>query len=250
MANIKDAIKAQAKGTNDGKGLEAYAVEAHLNKLFHSDKGHLEERAGLHCSAVIKGESAFCYREQVLSLLFKMNQRVNSTGLLKIFAAGNSIHEKWQNMFTIEGVSCGTEERSFSEEYNLLFTPDDKVRLGNKKYVCEIKSQNTYAFKKAKSHPSGETQCLMYMHMTGIPRGFVLTEDKNDQTIKVYIVDYDYKKVLPYLERLHRIQELLDDYNEYGDLPKGLCSACTDKKAMSCSMRDACFKQGMGRIPL
>ena len=249
MGKLKDAILG---GTNEGKHLQAYAIEGHLNQLFHSDKGLEEVRAGLHASAVIKGESSLCYREQVLSLLFKMNQRVNSTGLLKIFAAGNSIHEKWQRLFVQEGVSCGIEERAFSDEYMLYFTPDAKVRLGGKKYVCEIKSQNTYAFKKAKSHPSGEIQCQLYMHMNGIPRGFVLTEDKNDQTIKCYMIDYDYKKVLPYLKRIHIIIYLLSQYipDQEDSLPEGICNSCHDKKAESCPMRDACWNQGMGRINL
>ena len=248
MGKLAEAIKAKKQGSYS---FEAMYVEQSLNKLFHS-KDRLEEvRAGMHASAIIAADSHFCYREMVLSMNFQMGQGEElPTRLLKIFAAGNSIHEKWQTMLERE-LKANNEERAYSEEHRLYFTPDVKVRLGNKRrYIGEIKSMNMFSFKGAEGHPSGEKQCMMYMHMTGIPYGFVLAENKNDQTIRIFYLEYDYKKVLPFLERMNQVGVYMQEFEEDGFLPDRRCTGPLQKRAEACAMKDACFECGMGRVPL
>jgi len=222
-----------------------------LNGLFREKDPLREVRAGLHASAVIVPESQFCYREQVLSLLYKQSQGKHlATKLLKIFAAGNSIHEKWQTMFKNAGIAQAIEARSYDEKFELYFTPDAEVVIGGKLYVCEIKSMNTYAFQKATSHPSGEKQCMLYMFLKGIPNGFVLAEDKNNQEIKIFPVEYDFEKVMPYVHRLEHIQKYKREFLKTKVMVPGLCSNSTCPRARDCNLRDSCFNIGMGRKKL
>lgn len=234
--------EANAEKTNT---IESRIIESRMNRLFVEMRNveHLDEvRTGLHASAIITSDNDFCYREQVLSLFYHQNQgKELSVGLLKIFAAGNSIHEKWQTMFEKSGILIKNEVRSFSAKYDLLFTPDSIVSLNGKDYVVEIKSMNTFAFQKAKSHPMGQKQCMLYMHLLGIPNGFVLVEDKNSQDIKVFPVEYDYQAVLPYLDRLNEVQELKKDFVENRVVPSRKCDDANCKRALECNMRDVCF---------
>lgn len=229
--------------------IQTMMLEQKLNKLFYTMRDNLEEkRAGLHASSIISSDESFCYRAQVLSLLFEQTQgHETPLASLKIFAAGNSIHEKWQNMFAKGGICVKNEARSFSEKYELYFTPDSIVNINNELQIVEIKSMNTYSFKSAKSHPSGQKQCMLYMHLLGIEKGFVLAEDKNNQDFKIFPVIYDYKQVLPYIDRLNEIQEMKKEFLENKLMPARKCKDLNDKHGNDCQMKDCCFNVGIGR---
>ena len=231
--------------TTEINTIESVVIETTLNKLFMTMKNteHLEEvRVGLHASSIIASDEMFCYREQVLSLLYHQQQGSElSIPTLRIFAAGVSIHEKWQNMFQKSGIVVKNEARSFAQKYDLYFTPDSIIKINNKEYVVEIKSMNTYSFKNAKSHPSGQKQCMLYMHLLGIENGFVLAEDKNTQEIKIFPVTYDYKKILPFIDRLNEIQVMKKAFIENKEVPPRKCSSSNCKRAEECNMRAVCF---------
>ncbi len=221
----------ESKGKGRGRGpkqnndsLEGLLIRRTLDQLFYLRDHTDEKRAGLHASSIIKSDKEFCYRAQVLSLLFEQNQgQLLPVDLLRIFAAGQSIHEKWQNLFVKSGLATEIEARNFNDQYELYFTPDAVIQLNHKKYVVEIKSMNTFAFQKANSHPEGQKQIQLYMHFLGIKRGFILAEDKNTQQFKIFNVEYDYLQVLPYLERLNEVQELKKEFLKSGDLPAKKC---------------------------
>jgi hypothetical protein len=232
-------------------GIEELLITSKLDKLFYL-RDHLdEERAGLHASSVIVSDNEFCYRRQVLSLLYKQNQGEEfPIRLMKIFAAGNSIHEKWQNLFLKGGIADIIEGRSYSEQYELYFTPDAIINIDGKKYVVEIKSMNTFSYKKANSHPSGHKQLQLYMHLTGIPQGFVLAEDKNSQDYKLFITKYEPETLIPILARLENIQEMKQAFLKHKEMPPRKCKHINVGRAKGCNMKDACWNCGIGRVKL
>lgn len=267
-----DDIKANAQenGTKI-QCTEAAEIEKLFNSLFYAPKnmeeevkfvkqmftrgGDSHERVGLHTSAIIVGEDKFCYREQVLSLLYKQAQGEHvPQNLIRIFEEGNAIHEKWQRLF-IRGGLCKAEDCDFSrfnKKYELGYTPDAILTINGEKYVCEIKSVNTYQFMKMTSHPTAKKQVNMYMHFTGIKKGIILCEDKNTQNFKVFIVNYDPEVVAPYIERLEAVKYYKQRVFDEGKMVKR-CEQCTSKvckRAIGCAMRDACWNTGKGRVRL
>jgi hypothetical protein len=249
IPNNSDNINPNPSNKNKSEGIQSLLIKNKLDKLFYL-RDHLDEdRAGLHASAMIASDNDFCYRQQVLSLLYKQNQgELLPVNLMRIFAQGNAIHEKWQNLFVKAGIADMIEGRSFSEEYELYFTPDAVIILDGKKYVVEIKSMNTFSFQKANSHPSGHKQMQLYMHLLGIPQGFVLAEDKNSQDWKPFLAEYDPEVVKPILARLNTVQEMKQAFLKYKEMPPRKCKKCDSKRAKECGMRDACFNVGIGRI--
>lgn len=267
-----DDIKnnAQENGTKI-QSSEAAEVEKLFNSLFYAKKnmeeevkfvkqmftrgGDSTERYGLHTSAIIVGEDKFCFREQVLSLLYKQAQGEQvPQNLIRIFEEGNAIHEKWQRLF-IRGGLCKAEDCDFSrfnKEYEIGYTPDAIITINGVQYVVEIKSVNTYQFMKMTSHPTAEKQVNMYMRFTGIHQGIILCEDKNTQNFKVFMVKYKPDKAAPYIERLEAVQFYKKRVLEEGKMVKR-CSQCTSKvskRAIGCAMRDACWNCGKGRVRL
>jgi len=279
VASLKDSILSEIDKSNKKKpssshtviqSAEGLIIEQTLAKLFYlkpkikeeaefirlvlSKNGFDQERSGLHASAIIASDNEFCYREQVLSLFYKMNTGEQiPIGLKRIFEEGNSIHEKWQRLFIRGnlGTADDMDRSRFKRKYDLSYTPDGApILIGGHEYVAEIKSVNTFMFKKMHSHPSAKKQVMLYMHLTGIDRGFVLCEDKNTQEVKVFVYHMDYPVIAPYIERLEMIQKYKKDLLEKKKMVGRKCDTSSCERAKKCNMRDACFNIGMGRIKL
>ena len=67
------SMKEQLAKAQQGNNTWPMIIESRLNKLYYTSTEH-ENRYGLHASAVIASDNEFCYREQLLSLFYEMNQ--------------------------------------------------------------------------------------------------------------------------------------------------------------------------------
>ena len=124
MSSIKDAIKSASSDS-----IEAVMIKQKVENLFLQDREN-ENRYGLHASAIIASENEFCYRQQVLSLFFKMNQGEQlPIKLLKIFAQGNAMHEKWYKLFRNAKIDVAIERTLFLKKYDLSFTIDALLNM-------------------------------------------------------------------------------------------------------------------------
>lgn len=238
-------------------------IKEQLNKLFYEKPDYdaelemmdfqysqeEEERVGLHASSIISAGKGFCFREQVLSLFFRQAQGENiDIRLKRIFEEGKSIGTKWQRLF-IRGGIADKEDLDVSrmaEEYDLSYTPDAIIRLNNKRYVVEIKSMNTFQFKKTERPTVGIKQLKLYMYFEGIEQGFTLIEDKNDQDFKVILVtdvNESDPDIADALEILEKIQVYKKKFIKTKKPPKRIpeCDSSTCKRAMRCNMREACW---------
>lgn len=274
MGLLNDIKKAAQSNNTKIQTSEAAELEKILNRMFYLEKSideetafvkqvmtrgqETQERVGLHASAMIVGDKKFCVRQQVLSLFYKQLQGEQiDVGLKRIFEEGNAIHEKWQRLFIRAGYGKAKDmDRSrFCDEYDLSYTPDAIVTIPefySEPMVIEIKSVNTFQFKKMTSHPSGQKQLQLYLKLTGLKKGFVLAEDKNTQDFKIFIEEQDNKKVAPFIERLDMVQFYKQKLMEEKKMVKrhDLCTDQNCKMAIVCPMRDACYNIGMGRVKL
>lgn len=266
----KSADKNGTKFQND----EAIKLEKIFNKMFYLPKSideetkfvrhvmtrgaETQERRGLHASALIVGERDFCIRAQVLSLLYKQIQRENvPIPLMRIFEEGNAVHEKWQRLLIRAGYSKAEDldYTQFSDEYMISFTPDIICRIPefyDGPMVGEIKSVNTFAFKKQVRHPSAHKQLQFYMFLTGIHKGFVLSDDKNCQEFKLEVYEYDPEETAMYIDRAEEIKYRYDRVVNEGKMVKRPADASSPscKRCSNCAMKDACWNVGMGRVKL
>lgn len=270
-----DSIKRDAnKNRTKVQSSEASDLEKILNKLFYLSKNieeetkfikqvmtrgfETQERVGLHASAMLVGDKEFCVRQQVLSLIYKQAQGDDvNIGLKRIFAAGDSIHEKWQRLFIRAGFAKADDcdVTQYDEEYKMSYTPDIICQIPefyDGKMVVEIKSVNTYQFKNMVKHPSAWKQCQWYMHKTGIKKGIVLCEDKNTQEFKLEVYDYDAHLIIPYSERAEQVMYAYDAvYSEHKMVSRTAeAKSSTCKRCDECPMKDACWNVGMGRVKL
>lgn len=285
MGIIND-IKKEALGNKTKiQSSEAQQLERILNNTFYLDKNIEEEtafvnsvmtrglvsqeRIGLHASSLITGEKDFCIRQQVLSLMYKQLQgeQIN-VGLKRIFEQGNAIHEKWQRLFIRAGYSSANDldVTQFNEKYRISFTPDIICCIPefySGKMIGEIKSVNTYQFQRMVKHPSAWKQCQWYSYLciekekaagtwNGVDykKGFVLSEDKNTQDFKIEVYDYDSSIVSTFIDRAEEIKFRYKKAIKEKKMIKRPSDAKSFdcKRCKSCSMRDACWNIGNGKI--
>jgi hypothetical protein len=273
--SVVSEIKKDAVGNKTKiQSSDASKLEKILNNLFYLEKNvdeeskfvkqvmtrgaDSQERVGLHASALIAGEKDFCLRQQVLSLIYKQLQGEQlSVGLMRIFEQGNAIHEKWQRLFIRGGYSKYYEldKTQFNKKYRISFTPDIICKIPefyDGKMIGEIKSVNTFQFQHMSRHPSAWKQCQWYMYLTGIKKGFVLSEDKNTQDFKIEIYDFDHSIVDEFIDRAEQIKFYYNRVYKSGkmvkrpdDAKKPECKRCVD-----CAMRNACWGINGGGIKI
>lgn len=285
---IIDSIKNDSmKNGSKIRTSESAKLDAILNQTFYLDKDIEEEvefirqvmtrgldsteRKGLHASAMIGSEKQFCTRQQVLSLEYKQLQGEQlPVGLMRIFAEGNAIHEKWQRQLIRAGYAKAKtlDKTRFDKEFMISYTPDIVCRIPefyDGVMVGEIKSVNPYQFKKMTSHPSAHKQLQFYMYLCqraaklkgkwngkDYMKGFVLCDDKGTQDFKTFIYDYEPETVAPFIDRC---EEVLHHYNEMineGKIVKRHkeCTSYNCKMAEGCAMKDACWNKNNGRVKL
>ena len=272
MGLIND-IKKEATGNNTKiQSSEARELDVILNKLFYLPKNieeeaafvkqvmtrglESQERVGLHASALIKGDKDFCLRQQVLSLMYRQLQGEQlPVGLMKIFEEGNAIHEKWQRLFIRGGYSKASDldVTQFNKQYRISFTPDIICRIPefyDGKMIGELKSVNTHQFRKMARHPSAWKQLQWYMYLSGIHKGFVLSEDKNTQETKIEIYDYDVNVVSQFIDRAEEIKfRYKKAMKEHKMVKRPEDAASPDcKRCKQCALVNACWKINGGGI--
>lgn len=272
MGLIND-IKKEATGNNTKiQSSEARELDVILNKLFYLPKNieeeaafvkqvmtrglESQERVGLHASALIKGDKDFCLRQQVLSLIYRQLQGEQlPVGLMKIFEEGNAIHEKWQRLFIRGGYSKASDldVTQFNKKYRISFTPDIICRIPefyDGKMIGELKSVNTHQFRKMTRHPSAWKQLQWYMYLSGIHKGFVLSEDKNTQETKIEIYDYDVNVVSQFIDRAEEIKfRYKKAMKEHKMVKRPEDATSPDcKRCKQCALVNACWKINGGGI--
>jgi hypothetical protein len=223
---------------------EAYKVG--LDRLFFAwDSRKQKDRTGLHASSIIDVDS-FCFREHILRHHYKPKKSTSWARLLRIFLQGWYIHMKWQYLFEFGGISLAVEKAHFYKFWNFYFTPDAIINMFGKNCVVEIKSHTINGFNELKKPPANAVrQAQIYMHFTGIPYGLILVENKNNQEYKVWLIEYDWTIVKPFVERLVLLKKLFLIYKKEGRLPKK-CEKCDFgglgcSRVRNCNMSHICF---------
>lgn len=234
----EEKIRAKVRKT---KGM---LVGLKLQQVFQQWSLAKGNRDGLHASSVLASEKDFCWREHILEQGYRKNEVELSTWTLRIYLNGWFLHQKWQQLFQDSGIAESVEMTRISPKWNLQFTPDAVVRLFGRSYIVEIKSMNTREFQGLKSPPAHATrQANLYMHLTGIPYAIVLVEDKNNQDVKSWVIEYDAHLAAPYVHRLYTIRRLIEIWGKDGRVPKRICANENVARARRCPMREACFAE-------
>lgn len=131
--------------------------------------------------------------------------------LARIFACGNSLHERYVKLFTEMRILVAAEIDAVKEDF-LHGRLDCIITDRKQNYIVELKSCNMWTFNKLVQPISKDyLQIQFYMYYTNIPQGIILYENKNDQSIKCYDVKLDKELVEKTIKTLKKLKEDIDN---------------------------------------
>lgn len=181
----------------------------------------------------------------VLQMLGYVGKPIRGEGLM-IMENGTSFHNRMEDLFDKMGILIAPELSLIDEElhisgrsdaiiWNYMRDPEDPdgeeielidprgrvIYKGPENYILlvEFKSISENGFdklRKQKPKDEHEQQLQLYFHLTGITKGIVYYENKNNQKVQEYIVERDDEMVEAIVKRIKRLVDLA----EKGEVPE------------------------------
>ena len=135
--------------------------------------------------------------------------------ILRIFENGDAVHDRLQTYLEKAGVLLQAEVPIENEEYEIIGHTDGILEISGVKGILEIKSMNANTFYSTyEPKPEHIIQINIYMFATGIKRGCLLYECKDDQALKEFYVMQDKSILDPILDKIRYVQECLKQGKE------------------------------------
>ena len=194
---------------------------------FYRDKFKDREQEHFYVTDVAK-----CPR-QVYFKFKKYPKKETEPRVLRIFDNGEQTHTRIVSALFSLGVVHAAEVKTPSQQ---LFSgrADVIIGLDQKPCVVEIKSISKYKFDKlTASEPDHLKQLQLYLHYFKIPKGIVLYENKDNQELKEFLVDYDASLVQNILKEFELLKKQIEE-NNIPPIPNNIepwrCSYCEYQK--------------------
>lgn len=173
---------------------------------------------------------------------------------IAVMANGSATHQRLQSLFKEAGILVADEVEVNFRNPPIRGFLDVMIRMqpGGKVVVGEIKSarSESFLFRENTQKPAINhlIQLLIYMHITKKDEGFILYENKNDQTILVLSVSMNEKNkkilddVLEWMRTVHK------NFEE-GSLPKAPWTK-RNKACRGCPVFDECWSKPKGTVDI
>ena len=153
-----------------------------------SDRNRISD--SFHASSL--ADKKFCVVKAVIDEVVKKKDEAMSPSTLAIFMNGVDVHRKHQKFYEDIGISLGIEKVYYSNFLKMYATPDAIIKFLNCSTIVEIKSMRSTLFNRLKEVPyNAYCQSQIYMYITGIPQAIIVIENKDDQRLKVYKIDFN-----------------------------------------------------------
>lgn len=174
------------------------------------------------------------------------NPKPTDTALIRIFEAGNMLHNfieeviKSEKNPEIELLESEVPFKLEKQEFVISGRIDDLmlVKIENKKVLVEVKSCKYLPKELKKEH---ESQLQLYMHAVGIHDGILLYVQKDNLQTKCFEMKHDSEKVQKILERFEELHSSLT----HNQIPKAEAKHDPDMIWLcdKCSWKEECWNR-------
>jgi len=181
-------------------------------------------------------ESGKCARQIYFSFK-KFPKKAKDARVLRIMDHGDYTHMRIMSVLFALGLVKATEIEIPSQEI-VSGRADAIVNIEGKPVVVEIKSISSYGFQKLEK-PRREHLCQvqLYLHYFKIPSGILIYENKDNQDLKEFRVEYDEKISKSLIEEFEIIKHMIEN-NIVPPIPMGL----EDWECQYCDYAEECKK--------
>ena len=132
--------------------------------------------------------------------------------IARVFAKGNKFHnDLFELFYSVPSIKVIATEIHIPEQDFITGRADAIVSVDNEFYVVDIKSMNSFIFKKMENaKPENIQQIQLYLHFFGIEKGILFYIDKDKQEIKEFIITYDPLMVHFILQNFKKLKNMID----------------------------------------
>jgi len=167
--------------------------------------------------------------------------------LLKIFEAGNILHEFIVDVLESEknpSIELLEKESPFKlevDDITISGRVDDivVVKIDNKVYLVEVKTTSSLKYTREPSE-AHMMQLQLYMHAKNIHNGIIIYLEKNTLQSKSFHVTYDEKMVEKTIQRLKDLNKHLKD--DKLPIPESRVVSTKSWMCRNCQYKEDCFK--------
>ena len=156
--------------------------------------------------------------------------------ILRIFEHGNHTHMRIVGVLFSLGL-INAVEVDLPEKDLIHGRADVIISIKGEPYVVEIKSVNSFKFKKGEPDSDHIKQLQLYLHFFKIKKGILLYENKDNQDLMEYVIEYDEKLALKLIDSFSHLKEKVEN-NTVPEIPSDL----EDWRCEYCPYLESCEK--------
>ena len=135
--------------------------------------------------------------------------------ILRIFDNGHGVHDRLQGYLSEIGILKQSEVPIRNDEYEIIGNADGIIQIKKMEGILEIKSMNANNFYSLYSPKEDHLiQVNVYMFCTGIPRGCLLYECKDNQELKEIFIKQEADILDPILKKIKYVQKCIQEKRE------------------------------------
>jgi len=156
--------------------------------------------------------------------------------LLRIFEHGENIHRSIFNVLYRLRLGVTTEIPIPQQEI-VSGRADAILCVNNENYVLDIKSINSFIFKKMdQAKEENIYQIQLYMHFFNIKKGILLYIDKDQQEMKEFFLDYDEALCKSLMDKFYALKNQI----ETNEVPARLADYSKNWQCVYCQYKGIC----------
>lgn len=159
----------------------------------------------------------------------------------RVFDTGHSMHARFNDYFKEMGILKENELELWNISPPIHAFLDNIIDVDGEDIVVELKSIGDIGFENRLKYgkPKAEhiQQIQIYLHLTGIPRGLVIYENKNDQNVAIFEVVADPKAIEALFAKWRKTFKSFED----GELPKRPAKTPQSDICKYCELVDKCW---------
>lgn len=197
---------------------------------FYNNKTDSKERTAFYISDAGKCPRAIWFAMK------KYPKKATEARVHRIFEHGDHTHMRIMSVLFSLGLVTAVEV-GIPETEVIHGRADAIISVDGEPYVAELKSVNSFKFKKDEPDADHIKQLQLYMHFFKIKKGILIYENKDTQDMKEFIINYDENLVSKILASFEKLKTQVDS-NELPEIPEGIESW----RCEYCPYLDSCKK--------
>jgi len=166
--------------------------------------------------------------------------------VLRLFDHGDYIHQLiMKPLLSIREIHVVASEIKIPPQELVSGRADAIISDGKDLYVLDIKSMNSMIFRNlTEAKEENINQVQLYLHYFKIPRGILLYDNKDNQELKEFVVNYDKKRVLLLLDGLSKLKNKI----EKNIIPDRLADYPDNWQCQYCQFKAICALANGGKL--